>query len=157
MKGLILTKLGNAATDADREFLDYRFKRRYRNAVKAAPKFGRRAAALKIGAATLGLASAAIGALGDNIRTDLGIQITVVAIGVLVGVLAALDQTWKPGVRHANFRQTQNQLLKEGWDFVLGRGRYKKAPDLTEAFRTFVGEVCRVTQSERAGLEKSIT
>jgi hypothetical protein len=155
VRGLILAKLGSGATAAHREFLDYRFKRRYLHAVDEAPWFGRGAGMLKIVAAICGFVSAGIVGLNENLGTDA--EVTVIVLGVLVGALTTIDQTWKPGVRHANLRQTENQLLKEGWDFALERGRYKQATDVDDAFRTFVGEVCRVTQSERSGLEQSIT
>jgi hypothetical protein len=154
---LILAALGPAATEAQKEFLEYRFKRRYVNAVQKAPWFGRIAGALKMTAGTAGLASAGIGALNESIRTMLVWQVTTILLGILVGALTTLDQIWKPSVRHSNYRQTERQLLKEGWDFVLKRGRYRSAHDAEARYKLFEDEVIRIDQTERTGLEESAT
>lgn len=106
LRDLILAELGHV-TEAQQEFLEQRFVNRYVDAVGNAPWLGRGAAALKLSVATFGLISAGIGAFNADIRTLLLWQVVTIFLGILVGVLTAVDQAWKPLLRHANQRQVE--------------------------------------------------
>jgi Protein of unknown function (DUF4231) len=78
-----------------------------------------------------GSASAAIAATGGTN------SLAVLLIGLAVAASAALGQLFRFGERSRVRYRAGNQLRKEGWDYVVGRGRYLDAQNPAEAFGRF--------------------
>jgi hypothetical protein len=58
----------------------------------------------------------------DNSKTIVAI------IGLIVGVLAVINQVRQPGRRNVVYGQTWRGLRIEGWEYVLELGSYEKLP-----------------------------
>lgn len=113
--------------DAERElaafddWLHFRFRESLERDAKAGPAFGK--ASTAIGVTTIGAglgSSAAAGAWGDDAT------LPVAALGILVGILTAINQIWRPSQRSIARYQAAFALRREGWDFVQDRGRYER-------------------------------
>lgn len=61
----------------------------------------------------------------------------VLVIGIAVAISAGFSQLFRFGERSRVRYRAGNQLRQEGWDYVMGRGRYRETDDPREAFRKF--------------------
>jgi hypothetical protein len=64
-------------------------------------------------------------------------------LGLVVGVLTAVNQIWNPSKRSGTRFQAAYALRREGWDFVNDRGRYAKL-GLETRLGAFIDEVSRI-------------
>jgi hypothetical protein len=103
----------------------------------AGPAFGKTATAIAVVTIVAGLTSSGLAATGE------GAKIVVVALGIVVGVLSGINQTWRPSQRSVVRYQAAFALRREGWDFLRDRGRYTRLdPQIRVA--AFVDEVTRI-------------
>lgn len=135
------------------EFVRYRFRLPFEQSRRSAPRYRQWFTLLSIVTAIGGL-STTITTLGGQVGTENPgytlIQIVVAILGALVVVVAALNQTWRPGERASAAGQAFNAYRREGWDFVNGRGRYEKCVESRKAWELFVDEISRVGRTVEA-------
>lgn len=120
------------------DWLRCRFREPLERDASAGPTFGKAATAIGVTTIGAGLASsAAASAWGDDAT------VLVAGLGILVGLLTAVNQIWRPSQRSVARYQAAFALRREGWDFVQDSGRYSRlAPDVQ--VQTFVEEVNRI-------------
>jgi Protein of unknown function (DUF4231) len=112
-------------------FVQSRFAERMKADLRTAPLHSFFYAASNLLAVAGGSASAAIAA------TSGAHSLAVLLIGLAVATSAALSQLFRFGERSRVRYRAGNQLRKEGWDYVIGRGRYRETQDPVEAFGRF--------------------
>ncbi|HEX8054755.1 MAG TPA: DUF4231 domain-containing protein [Thermoleophilaceae bacterium] len=105
----------------------------------AGPAFGKSATALGVATIGAGLASSAITtASGGDWAT-----VVVASLGIIVGVLATINQIWRPSERSVARYQAAFALRREGWAYLQDRGRYERvAPE--DRLPAFIDEVTRI-------------
>lgn len=91
-------------------------------------------------------AGVAVSSLADN-------QDVVFGLGLLIAASSAANQVWKFGPRSAVRFRSGNALRQEGWDFVMGRGRYITAKDNEEAWKAFYDVVWQIERASDAMVE----
>jgi hypothetical protein len=116
LAGLVLQKVDSP--EEARAFVDKRFRDRLATHMRMAPLHGLTASALNIVAITGGVAASSLAAAGEATSG------WVIGLGLLVAAASAVNQIGKFGQRAAVRFRAANALRQEGWDFVVGRGRY---------------------------------
>src|SRR4051812_48176966 len=136
-----------------REFVEHRFRFplvNYRRRSTLAAIFH---IALNLLTAAGGLATAAIAAGGG---TSSFWKSVIIAIGLLVGLLAGMNQMLRPGERNLTYARTWLALRTEGWNYVCGLAQYSPKADLNAeaAAREWARFVARVigAQQEAEGI-----
>jgi hypothetical protein len=145
----VLKRLGASPKDGQLNFVVYRF-------VSRLSWFGRRSLSQNRYHTMIALTVIAAGLLTSGLTafTDAGglsgwQRGLVIALGVVVGVGTGLTQILRPAQRSVAYQQAYERLLTEGWEFVLGRGRYEQTSDIDDAFEAFVDAVLDI--DARAG------
>lgn len=90
-----------------------------------------------------GLTSSGIAALSAEFPLS---KMTVMVLGVLVGVLTGVIQVWKPTQRAGNYYWAENELRNEGWRYVHSRGQYEGNLTPETAWACFVDAVLDIEQ-----------
>lgn len=120
------------------DWLRWRFRQPLERDAWAGPAFGKAATAIGVTTIGAGLASSALASAGGT-----GTKALVASLGILVGVLAAVNQIWRPSQRSVARYQAAFALRREGWDFLQDRGRYAVI-DSGGRLGAFVDEVTRI-------------
>jgi hypothetical protein len=121
------------------EFVFHRFSSRIRWYAHRYPQLIRWHTVLALLVLAAGLGTSGITALNETRDESSTVwTVTVIVLGVLVGIFTGLSQIWKPGQKSSSYYVGQNDLRQEGWDFVQRRGRYKDKDYPDEAFELFV-------------------
>jgi hypothetical protein len=126
------------------DWLRFRFTNPLEDDAAAGPDYSKAFNALSILTISAGLASSALaGAMGNAPRLAIAI------LGLVVGVLAAVNRIWNPAQRSVARYQAAYALRREGWDFVHDRGRYARLPpDLRlGAFIDEIGHIHRAVET----------
>jgi hypothetical protein len=118
-------------------WLRYRFREPLERDAVAGPRFGRAATLIGVGTIAAGLASSTIANV-SNSPSALWLGV----LGLVVGVLGAVNQIWRPGERSVARYQAAFALRREGWNYLRDRGRYVK-PSPVDQLALFIDEVNR--------------
>jgi hypothetical protein len=148
LAGRLINIAGSDAPPGFPEFVKYRFWRPLQYSLKASFWYGWASSGLSVLAIAGGLASSALAA-GPGSHDTL-----VAALGLLVVVTTTVNRIWRPGLRAVVRSQTANQLRREGWAFVCGRGNYVDLEPRARA-PVFVDEVERINVTAEAVDEQS--
>jgi hypothetical protein len=65
----------------------------------------------------------------------------VIALGLIVAASTAINQITRTGQKSAVRYRAGNALRREGWDYVMGRGRYVNLSDPKAEFEAFYDAV----------------
>lgn len=120
------------------DWLRFRFHEPLVRDAAAGPAFGKTATAIGVATIGAGLGSSALATTSGNGATG-----AVAVLGIVVGVLSAINQIWRPSQRSVARYQAAFALRREGWDFLNDRGRYERL-DPEARLATFIDEVARV-------------
>jgi hypothetical protein len=140
---LIRKKVWSSAVDERRrdafdDWLRYRFYGPLERNAAAGPAFGKSATAIGVGTIGAGLLSSALSTVEGS-----GAAASVLALGVIVGVLGYINQIWRPAQRSVTRYQSAFALRREGWDFLYERGRYEGLAE-DKSLALFIDEVARI-------------
>jgi hypothetical protein len=91
-----------------------------------------------------GLITSGTIALGDP--DDSRVQVFLIGVGLLVGVLTAINQIVRPGARSVNYGRAAADLRQEGWDFLYKRGPYRAAESDPQRYEVLVDEISEIHQ-----------
>ena len=140
------------ATDADVDFVRYRFAHRL-------AWFGRRAlwqnryhAVVAVTVIAAGLISSGVTALADPGGLSPFEEGLVIALGVIVGVGTGLAQILRPAQKSVAYQRAYNDLLQAGWDFVNAQEPYNDQ-DVRVAFSKFAARVAEIENLATAAEE----
>jgi hypothetical protein len=139
----IENRMGENNRDPDC-FLTHRFERPLLRHRKWGAWYGRIFTSLSLAAIVAGTASSAIKTNKDIVADQNWILIV---LGLVVAITTAVNQLWKPGLRSVGSHRAGNALLREGWDFTKGRGRYQEAPGRKRAFGLGRGRPKEITNA----------
>jgi hypothetical protein len=132
------------SSEAFDDWLRFRFTKPLEDDAAAGPDYSKAFNAISVLTIAAGLASSVIaGATVDTPRYAIGL------LGLVVGVLTAVNRIWNPAHRSVARYQAAYALRREGWDYVQGRGRYARLqPDMRlGAFIDEVGNIHRGVES----------
>ena len=121
-------------------FVKYRFRRPFLHSLKWSMRYGFAVSALSLLAIGAGLASTTLAAVPGTNDVAIGL------LGLLVALTTAVNRVWRPGLRAVVGHRTANDLRREGWEFVCGRGKYA---EVDQAGRTalFIDSIERINAS----------
>ena len=142
---LILPKLAaeGLLDDARRTFVASRFRDRMITHLGVAPR-------QNLAFGMLSLVSIAGGVAVSSLATE--DSDVVFWLGLVIAAATTLNQIWKFGPRAAVRFRSGNALRQEGWDYVMGRGRYKRKPP-DEAWDAFYDTVWQIERASDAMVE----
>jgi Protein of unknown function (DUF4231) len=124
-------RVGEADNDRQDCFLVHRFEATLLRHRKWGPWYGR----IFTGLSLLAIAAGAVSsALSSDPETATDRHWYIFALGLAVAITTAINQLWKPGMRSVASHRAGNALLREGWDFVKARGRYRDAEAARQTF-----------------------
>jgi hypothetical protein len=127
-------------------FLHYRFGGHLRNYRTFGGKYAMAFGVLSVAIIVAGLASSGIAAGWSNASWA---RWTILSLGLVGGVAAAVNQIWRPGEKGASRMKGANMLCAEAYAYLERRGRYhprRSGEDGAETFGLFVDEVLRIIQ-----------
>jgi hypothetical protein len=119
---------------------------------RAAPRFGGAATAIGVIIIGAGLASTTIAGATDERWSTFVIG----GLGILVGVLGAINQIWRPGARSVSRYHAAFGLRREGWDYLNDQARYEGLKPM-EQLAIFIREVGRAHLVVEAVEETTLT
>lgn len=125
----------------DSEFVRHRFHRPLAYSVKWSIRYEWAFTILSIAVIAGGLLSSALAAAPGG-----GNDTLIVAVGLTIAVVAAVNRLWRPGLRAVARHRTANSLRHEGWMFVCGRERYD-GMSADESRAAFIDEVERINKA----------
>jgi hypothetical protein len=142
---LMLQRIGDQPEARDEDFLKYRFAAPLRNYRTWGGWYGFAFTVLSVGTIAAGLGSSGIVAGWDSATWA---RWTILVLGLLGGVMTAINQLWRPGQKSTSRMRGANALCSEGWAFIQERGKYRNgnAQNPREAFGKFVDEVTKIVQ-----------
>jgi hypothetical protein len=120
------------------DWLQYRFLAPLVRDAVAAPAYGKSATLIGAGTIGAGLGSSALASFSDDVATT-----AVAVLGIVVGLLGAITQIWRPAQRSVTRYQAAFSLRREGWDFLQDRGRYERLKP-EHRLAAFIDEVNRI-------------
>jgi hypothetical protein len=133
---LIMRKIeGAALPEGARDFVQSRFKERMQRHLEVAPWQARAFLLLSVVSIAGGVAASTLGASGESSSG------WVVGLGLLIAAATAINQISKVGPHSATRFHVGNALRREGWDFVMDRGRYVGVTDVKARFAAFYDAV----------------
>jgi hypothetical protein len=140
--------------DPFRDFVRLRFQEPLRANARGGPLYGRAFTAMSVATIAAGLASSAVATASSGETLGTSDTVFVAILGILVSVLAAITQIWRPAQRSVARYQAAYALRREGWDYVHDLGRYEA---LEGAARrpAFITEVNRIHRGVEA-IDESI-
>jgi Protein of unknown function (DUF4231) len=126
----------NSASSADKDFLEFRFRRRAANYLRLGRynSVSNTFITLLIvagGFATSGIAVAAGGGRGSKTGW------IVFAIGIVVAVAGAIARLFNPETRALELKSIVAKMIAEAWDFIENAGVYASATSQTDSFPLF--------------------
>lgn len=131
-----LTKKRNAT------FNEHRFRERLERYDYRSRRLGWLREILNVVVIAGGLITSGTIALGDV--NSHRVQGFLIFVGLLVGVLTAINQIFRPGARSVTYGRAASDLRREGWDFLYHRGKYSRAENDTERYNLLVGEISEI-------------
>jgi hypothetical protein len=135
-------KGAEAPLDADTSFLKYRFGDQLRNYRRWGGPYAFAFMAFSLGVIVTGLASSGIAAGWNKAHWA---RWSILILGIVTGVLTAINQLWRPGQKGVSRTKGANLLCREGWSFLRDRGRYEDIHDPRQAWTLFMNEVEKIT------------
>ena len=148
LEGLILEKLPtDVRRDALERFVASRFRDRMQAHLSAGPLYGTVHTVLGVIAVAGGVATSTLAA-GDEANSTL-----VIVVGLVVAAAGAMGQIFQYGKRSGVRFRAGNDLRHEGWDYVLGEGKYKNTSP-TQAFERFYARIWEIEAPADATVEQ---
>ena len=129
-------------------FIEHEVRRSLSEYLGSGPWLGRAFTLLSLLSITAGLLSATVASWSSPV-TD-GQRRFIAILGVVVGVLGAVLQIWKPGQKSVAMNRSGEALYYEGWDYLTRLGRYADDKTSGDKWPLFAGAVGRINRNARA-------
>jgi hypothetical protein len=143
LERLILEKLASEApekVETAKSFLEHRYGAHLRNYRRWGGKYSVAFTVTTLLVVTSGVLSSSI---GTGWRETHWAKVWLLVLGLVTAVGSALNYLWRPGRKGTGRMRGANRLSTEGWNFVIGTGRYR-GMDVHAAYALFVEEVGRI-------------
>jgi len=126
-------------------FVRLRFEEPLRANAFGGPAYGRAFTAMSVATIAAGLTSSSIVTASSGEPLSGSTTVAVASLGILVGVLAAIVQLWKPAQRSVARYRAAYASRREGWDYIHDLGRYEGL-SVSEGRKAFMTQINSIHQ-----------
>src|SRR4051794_133919 len=125
-------------------FLEHRFMARLARFDRRARHFGNLHTFGNVIVISGGLLTSGTIAIGDPSKG--WVQAFLIVVGLLIGVLTAINQIVRPGARSTSYALAAVALRQEAWDLLNRMARYETAESDYERTRRFLSEISEINR-----------